>query len=160
MNDNKATLRQLQDELATLPAPVPQPQVNPQLAVEREQRIAALGAALQGRMAWDRVLREISAVLPVGRLAEHAHGDGADGSAVDGATTDSDFHAVNPCRHAVEPRRLHLLAGRRRPSAQPPGSRPRPPGREARPERRGDTGRRLTVISFSINASVRPQVTG
>jgi Tfp pilus assembly protein PilN len=64
VNDNKATLQALQDELATLPAPPPEPQGNPELAVQRNQRIVALSAALQGRLAWDRILREISAVLP------------------------------------------------------------------------------------------------
>jgi len=64
VNDKKATLQALQDELAALPAPSPEPQANPQLAVQRDQRIVALSAALQGRLAWDRLLREISAVLP------------------------------------------------------------------------------------------------
>ena len=64
VNDNKATLQALQDELSGLPAPAPEPQVNPELASQRDQRIAALSAALQGRLVWDRILREISAVLP------------------------------------------------------------------------------------------------
>jgi Tfp pilus assembly protein PilN len=64
VNDNKATLQALQDELATLPAPPPEPQGNPELAVQRDQRIVALSAALQSRLAWDRILRQISAVLP------------------------------------------------------------------------------------------------
>ena len=41
-----------------------EPQQNPALASEQQLRIAALGAALQSRLVWDRVLREISAVLP------------------------------------------------------------------------------------------------
>jgi Tfp pilus assembly protein PilN len=64
VNDNRATLQALQDELSALPAPAPQPQVNPELASQRDLRIAALTAALQGRLDWDRILREISAVLP------------------------------------------------------------------------------------------------
>ena len=64
VNDNKVTLRALQAELSALPAPAPVPQVNPELASQRDLRIAALSAALQGRLAWDRILREISAVLP------------------------------------------------------------------------------------------------
>jgi Tfp pilus assembly protein PilN len=63
-NDNKATLKALQGELAALPAPPPEPLVNPELASQRDQRIAALSGVLQGRLGWDRVLREISAVLP------------------------------------------------------------------------------------------------
>jgi Tfp pilus assembly protein PilN len=64
VNDNRAKLQALQDELSGLPAPAPEPQVNPELASQRDQRIAALSAALQGRLVWDRILREISAVLP------------------------------------------------------------------------------------------------
>ena len=64
VNNDRATLQALQDELASLPAPAPERRVNPALAVEHEQRVAALGATLQNRLVWDRVLREISAVLP------------------------------------------------------------------------------------------------
>jgi Tfp pilus assembly protein PilN len=64
VNDRKGTLVALQAELALLPAPPPAPKVNTELALQRDQRIAALSAALDGRLAWDRVLREISAVLP------------------------------------------------------------------------------------------------
>jgi len=64
VNDRKATLQALQAELASLPAPPPQPEVNPELAAQRDQRIAALSAALQTRLAWDRILRQVSAVLP------------------------------------------------------------------------------------------------
>jgi len=64
VNDRKGTLVALQAELALLPAPPPAPMVNTELALQRDQRIAALSSALDGRLAWDRVLREISAVLP------------------------------------------------------------------------------------------------
>jgi Tfp pilus assembly protein PilN len=64
VNDRKATLQELRTELASLPAPPAQPQVDPQLAAQRDQRVAALSTALAGRLAWDRILREISTVLP------------------------------------------------------------------------------------------------
>ncbi len=64
VSDNKVTLRQVQDELAALPAPNATPPVNLGLAVQLDQRISAVGAALQNRIAWDRVLSEVSAVLP------------------------------------------------------------------------------------------------
>jgi Tfp pilus assembly protein PilN len=64
VHDNKATLQALQDELAALPAPAAEPQANGDLALQRGLRIAALSAALEGRLAWDRILREISTVLP------------------------------------------------------------------------------------------------
>lgn len=65
VNDNRATLKALQQELADLPAPSVAPQEdNSQLVLQQTQRVAALSSALQARVAWDRVLREISAVLP------------------------------------------------------------------------------------------------
>ena len=65
VNSNRSTLQALQDELASLPTPAArEPQQNPALASERQLRVAALGAALQSRLVWDRVLRQISAVLP------------------------------------------------------------------------------------------------
>ncbi|HEY7690734.1 MAG TPA: PilN domain-containing protein [Gaiellaceae bacterium] len=65
LNSKRSTLQALQDELASLPQPAArQPQQNPALAAEQQVRVAALGAALQSRLVWDRVLREISAVLP------------------------------------------------------------------------------------------------
>jgi len=65
VNSKRSSLQALQDELASLPTPkAPEPQQNPALAAERQLRIATLGAALQSRLVWDRVLREISAVLP------------------------------------------------------------------------------------------------
>ncbi|MGE5275185.1 MAG: PilN domain-containing protein [Verrucomicrobiota bacterium] len=64
VNSKRATLRALQDELAALPAPSPATQQSPALASERSLRIATLSATLQSRLVWDRVLREISQVLP------------------------------------------------------------------------------------------------
>src|SRR5207342_905908 len=64
VNSKQATLRALQDELGSLPAPSAQPMQNPALASERSLRIATLSATLQSRLVWDRILREISEVLP------------------------------------------------------------------------------------------------
>jgi Tfp pilus assembly protein PilN len=64
VNSKRATLKALQDELAAIPKPEAQQQQNPALATERSLRIATLSATLQSRLVWDRVLREISAVLP------------------------------------------------------------------------------------------------
>jgi Tfp pilus assembly protein PilN len=60
-------LRDAQAELALLPSPADSaaktaPQR--QLTSERDQRVSALSSALSHRIAWDRVLREISLVLP------------------------------------------------------------------------------------------------
>ena len=65
VNSKRSTFQALQDELASLPTPKTAVlQQNPALASEQQLRIASLGAALQSRLVWDRVLREISAVLP------------------------------------------------------------------------------------------------
>jgi Tfp pilus assembly protein PilN len=55
----------LKVQLAALPAPPPGPTpAEVQLAGEQTKRLAALQSALQTRVAWDRVLREFSLVLP------------------------------------------------------------------------------------------------
>jgi Tfp pilus assembly protein PilN len=64
VNERKTTLDAVRAELAALPPPIEQPQANLQLVLLRDQRVAALATALQSRLAWDRILREISAVLP------------------------------------------------------------------------------------------------
>ena len=64
VNDNRATLTALQQDLAALPPPTQEPQTNAQLALQKSQRISALASALQSRLAWDRILSEISSVLP------------------------------------------------------------------------------------------------
>jgi Tfp pilus assembly protein PilN len=64
VKDNRATLNALQDELEAIPHVENQQPENALLAVQRDQRVAALGLALQARISWDRILREISSVLP------------------------------------------------------------------------------------------------
>ena len=51
-------------ELALIPAPAAQDSTSSTLATERAQRVTALQTALNGRISWDRVLREVSLVLP------------------------------------------------------------------------------------------------
>jgi Tfp pilus assembly protein PilN len=53
-------------ELALVPPPAPQQADNGAagLAAEEAQRVIALQAAITGRVAWDRILREVSLVLP------------------------------------------------------------------------------------------------
>jgi Tfp pilus assembly protein PilN len=64
VKNERSTLQALKQELAALPRPAPVVQTNAVLALEKSQRIAALASALQSRVAWDRILREISSVLP------------------------------------------------------------------------------------------------
>ena len=61
----QADLRGAQAELAALPAPPPaQSASEEQLATQQTARLTALQTALSRRVAWDRILREISLVLP------------------------------------------------------------------------------------------------
>jgi Tfp pilus assembly protein PilN len=61
----RQTLDDLKAQLAALPAPPPGPAPGQtKLAGEQKTRLAALQAALETRVAWDRVLREFSLVLP------------------------------------------------------------------------------------------------
>lgn len=64
VKDNRATLNALQAELEAIPHVENKHPANALLAVQRDQRVAALGLALQARISWDRILREISSVLP------------------------------------------------------------------------------------------------
>jgi Tfp pilus assembly protein PilN len=51
-------------ELALIPPPTPVDSASSTLAGEQAQRIVSLQSALNGRITWDRLLREISLVLP------------------------------------------------------------------------------------------------
>jgi Tfp pilus assembly protein PilN len=62
--DKQERLDAAQERLAATPVPPPAPASASALEQEKGQRITALSAALAKRMAWDRVLRELSLVLP------------------------------------------------------------------------------------------------
>lgn len=67
ISQNQQTRDQLRVELASVPKPAiehPDVQIDAALAAEKSRRVSALSAALGGRIAWDRVLRQISQVLP------------------------------------------------------------------------------------------------
>lgn len=62
--DNQKRRDAAQAELAATPVPPPTIPGTSQLDQEKSLRIGALSSALAGRLAWDRVLREVSLVLP------------------------------------------------------------------------------------------------
>ena len=65
VRDAQAKLAGLQTELSRTPKPVtPKTPENTNLAGEQSARVAAVSTALSARLAWDRILREFSLVLP------------------------------------------------------------------------------------------------
>jgi hypothetical protein len=66
VNDKRRDRDALAEQLRVLEAQAeePAPTAGPELAEERVARTNALGVALSGRVAWDRLLRDVSLVLP------------------------------------------------------------------------------------------------
>ena len=65
VHDAQFTLADLKAQLAVIPPAPPGPSPGASaLAAEQGPRVAAVTAALQHRVAWDRVMRELSLVLP------------------------------------------------------------------------------------------------
>jgi len=60
----KRALEDVQAQYAAIPAPAPPSPVDSQVPQERTTRVTALAAALGQRVAWDRLLREVSQVVP------------------------------------------------------------------------------------------------
>jgi Tfp pilus assembly protein PilN len=64
VSSQKRTVSGLQQELSSLPKPKRPVVVDQALVSQHSDRVAALAQALSGRVAWDRILREISSILP------------------------------------------------------------------------------------------------
>src|ERR671930_1451145 len=65
VKDRKAELSSLQLQLAAIPTPdASKVRTQNALAADEQARVTALGTALSRRVAWDRVFRELSLVLP------------------------------------------------------------------------------------------------
>jgi Tfp pilus assembly protein PilN len=65
VGEKQAELETLRTEIAAIPAPVVKDtSINDALAAEKSARVGAMSAALTSRVAWDRVLRQVSLVLP------------------------------------------------------------------------------------------------
>jgi Tfp pilus assembly protein PilN len=65
VGEKQAELDSLRAEIAAIPAPVVKDtSTDDALAAEKSARVGALSAALTTRIAWDRVLRQVSLVLP------------------------------------------------------------------------------------------------
>jgi Tfp pilus assembly protein PilN len=64
VSDREAELVAAKAELAATPKPKIKPSANEELAKERAGRVVALSAALGSRVGWDRLLGQLSSVLP------------------------------------------------------------------------------------------------
>ena len=60
----RRALEQAQAEYSAIPAPPPPSAIDSQLPQQRQTRVSALATALGQRVAWDRLLREVSQVVP------------------------------------------------------------------------------------------------
>ena len=143
--DNQKRRDAAQAELAATPLPPPTAPGASQLEQEKSARIAALSSALAGRLAWDRILRELSLVLPedvwlesLAATAPNAAGtaEGASGAAftINGKTYSQDGVARLLARLEVVP---HLSGVQLQHSSSATS----------------ETGRK--VVEFSINAVVK-----
>jgi Tfp pilus assembly protein PilN len=64
VTSERSALAQAQAAHAAVPAPAAPPAINSQLPQQRETRVLALSTALGQRVVWDRLLREVSQVVP------------------------------------------------------------------------------------------------
>lgn len=78
---NRTELDSLKAQLAAVPAPPPTPTGQSALETEKSMRISKLSAALSQRVAWDRLFREISLVLPEDVWLETMNANAADQTA-------------------------------------------------------------------------------
>jgi Tfp pilus assembly protein PilN len=142
---NQDRLDAVSSELASMPVPRPTAPGSSQLEQEKSARVTALSSALGGRLAWDRVLREISLVLPedvwltslsaqAPSAAAAAAGTAPAGFSINGKTYSHDGVARLLARLAIVPHlsSVQLLSSTRAVS---------------------ETGH--SVIDFSINATVK-----
>jgi len=143
--DNQKRRDAAQAELAATPVPPPTSPGASELEQEKSARIAALSSALAGRLAWDRVLRELSLVLPDDVWLESLSAQAPKGAAaaagpagaaftINGKTYSHDGVARLLARLAVVP---HLTSVQLQHSTLAPS----------------ETGRK--VVEFSINAAVK-----
>ena len=140
VKDKQAELATLQDELHAIPTPdASRVKTQTALAADKQARVTALSGALSRRVAWDRVFRELSLVLPndVWLATISAKAPVPSSTAAAPAPVAAGGHDRSDRVHA---RRLHLLASGGRAAAEPAGGRPRPRQRAA-PAEHADQGR-------------------
>jgi Tfp pilus assembly protein PilN len=141
--DKQERLDAAQAELDSTPVPPPADNSATALQQERGQRVVALSTALGRRVAWDRILRELSLVLPedvwlstlsAKAPSEAAAADAPAGFTITGKTYSHDGVARLLARLAVVP---HLSAVQLQHSSVTPSEAGRP------------------IVEFSIQAVIR-----
>jgi Tfp pilus assembly protein PilN len=139
--DKQERLDAAQAELDATPVPPPADTSASTLQQEKGQRVVALSTALARRVAWDRILRELSLVLPedvwLSSLSAKAPTQAADapaGFTITGKTYSHDGVARLLARLAVVP---HLSAVQLQHSAMTPSEAGRP------------------IVEFSIQALIK-----
>jgi Tfp pilus assembly protein PilN len=78
VSDRQGELDGLRAELAAIPPPAPTTAPQTSLVAEKDARLTLLGKALGARIAWDRVLREVSLVIPEDVWLETMNTNGPD----------------------------------------------------------------------------------
>lgn len=81
VSERQGELDGLRAELAAIPPPPPPPDTQSNLVAEKDARLTVLGKALATRIAWDRVLRELSLVIPDDVWLEAMNTNGPDPAA-------------------------------------------------------------------------------
>lgn len=81
VSERQGELDGLRAELAAIPPPPPPSASHANLVAEKDARLTVLGKALSSRIAWDRVLREVSLVIPDDVWLEAMNTNGPDPAA-------------------------------------------------------------------------------
>ena len=81
VSERQGELDGLRAELAAIPPPPPPSESHSNLVAEKDARVTVLGKALSTRIAWDRVLREVSLVIPDDVWLEAMNTNGPDPAA-------------------------------------------------------------------------------
>lgn len=106
VRDRATVLTTLETQLAAIPSPTAPTRRLLVLGADRRARVDAIAAALADRIAWDRILREVSAVLPADvwlTRVEAAAVKGADDLRLRGFATDQKGVALALTRLALLP---------------------------------------------------------
>jgi Tfp pilus assembly protein PilN len=100
----KLALEQMQAAYAAVPAPAPPSAVATDLPQQRQTRVAALATALGQRIAWDRLLREVSQVVPsdVWLISLNALAPALAPAPTPGATTPPQGFIVTGCTYSQD----------------------------------------------------------